>query len=104
MRSSIDWPASSRFSISTSSLTPSTTICTSSTSEKPNRSAFEMSKVPPTAAVSTPPGLRHYGYQRHTRERGFILDGEVTSLPSPLKATIGSVTSGTSLGTGFQLC
>uniref|UniRef100_A0A674DNV7 Uncharacterized protein n=1 Tax=Salmo trutta TaxID=8032 RepID=A0A674DNV7_SALTR len=57
MRSSIDWPFSSFFSISTSSLTPSTTICTSSTSEKPRRSALEMSKVPPTAAVSTPPGM-----------------------------------------------
>uniref|UniRef100_A0A672HJA8 Uncharacterized protein n=1 Tax=Salarias fasciatus TaxID=181472 RepID=A0A672HJA8_SALFA len=53
--SSMDWPFSSLFSISTSSLTPSTTICTSSTSEKPRRSALEMSKTPPTAAVSTPP-------------------------------------------------
>uniref|UniRef100_A0A8C2XDI4 Uncharacterized protein n=1 Tax=Cyclopterus lumpus TaxID=8103 RepID=A0A8C2XDI4_CYCLU len=53
--SSMDWPFSSFFSISTSSLTPSTTICTSSTSEKPSRSALEMSKTPPTAAVSTPP-------------------------------------------------
>ncbi|KAG9336593.1 hypothetical protein JZ751_002940 [Albula glossodonta] len=44
-----------RFSISTINLTPSTTICTSSTSEKPKRSALEMSKTPPTAAVSTPP-------------------------------------------------
>uniref|UniRef100_A0A3Q1GAZ0 Uncharacterized protein n=1 Tax=Acanthochromis polyacanthus TaxID=80966 RepID=A0A3Q1GAZ0_9TELE len=48
-------PASRRFSMSTSRLTPSTTICTSSTSEKPRRSALEMSKTPPTAAVSTPP-------------------------------------------------
>lgn len=39
-----------------SSFTPSTTICTSSTSEKPRRSALETSKTPPTAAVSTPPG------------------------------------------------
>lgn len=54
-RSSIDWPFSSRFSISISNLTPSTTICTSSTSEKPSRSALDMSKTPPTAAVSTPP-------------------------------------------------
>uniref|UniRef100_A0A3P9M931 Uncharacterized protein n=1 Tax=Oryzias latipes TaxID=8090 RepID=A0A3P9M931_ORYLA len=53
--SSIDWPFSSLFSISVSSLTPSTTICTSSTSEKPSRSALEMSNTPPTAAVSTPP-------------------------------------------------
>lgn len=36
-------------------LTPSITLCTSSTSEKPRRSEFEMSKVLPTAAVSTPP-------------------------------------------------
>uniref|UniRef100_A0A8C8BVE8 Uncharacterized protein n=1 Tax=Oncorhynchus tshawytscha TaxID=74940 RepID=A0A8C8BVE8_ONCTS len=50
-----DWPPSRRFSISTRVLTPSTTICTSSTSEKPRRSALEMSKTPPTAAVSTPP-------------------------------------------------
>uniref|UniRef100_A0A3B3I6Q0 Uncharacterized protein n=1 Tax=Oryzias latipes TaxID=8090 RepID=A0A3B3I6Q0_ORYLA len=49
------WPFSSLFSISVSSLTPSTTICTSSTSEKPSRSALEMSNTPPTAAVSTPP-------------------------------------------------
>uniref|UniRef100_A0AAY4B5Y8 Uncharacterized protein n=1 Tax=Denticeps clupeoides TaxID=299321 RepID=A0AAY4B5Y8_9TELE len=55
MRSLIDWPPSRRFSMSTSSWTPSTTICTSSTSEKPRRSALEMSKTPPTAAVSTPP-------------------------------------------------
>uniref|UniRef100_A0A8C9YL32 Uncharacterized protein n=1 Tax=Sander lucioperca TaxID=283035 RepID=A0A8C9YL32_SANLU len=56
--SSMDWPFSSFFSISTSSLTPSTTICTSSTSEKPSLSALEMSKTPPTAAVSTPPRWR----------------------------------------------
>uniref|UniRef100_A0A3B4XQT3 Uncharacterized protein n=2 Tax=Seriola TaxID=8160 RepID=A0A3B4XQT3_SERLL len=54
--SSTDWPFSSFFSISISSLIPSTTICTSSTSEKPSLSALEMSKTPPTAAVSTPPG------------------------------------------------
>uniref|UniRef100_A0A3B1J695 Uncharacterized protein n=1 Tax=Astyanax mexicanus TaxID=7994 RepID=A0A3B1J695_ASTMX len=59
MRSSIDWPPSRRFSISISKLTPSTTICTSSTSEKPSRSALEMSKTPPTAAVSTPPEQRN---------------------------------------------
>uniref|UniRef100_A0A8B9FHF9 Uncharacterized protein n=1 Tax=Amazona collaria TaxID=241587 RepID=A0A8B9FHF9_9PSIT len=58
MRSSIDWPFSRRFSISMSSFTPSTTICTSSTSEKPRRSALEISNTPPTAAVSTPPGAR----------------------------------------------
>uniref|UniRef100_A0A3Q0RM96 Uncharacterized protein n=1 Tax=Amphilophus citrinellus TaxID=61819 RepID=A0A3Q0RM96_AMPCI len=48
-------PASRCFSMSTSRFTPSTTICTNSTSEKPRRSALEMSKTPPTAAVSTPP-------------------------------------------------
>uniref|UniRef100_A0A8D3CMW0 Uncharacterized protein n=1 Tax=Scophthalmus maximus TaxID=52904 RepID=A0A8D3CMW0_SCOMX len=53
--SSMASPASRRFSMSTSRLTPSTTIWTSSTSEKPRRSALEMSKTPPTAAVSTPP-------------------------------------------------
>uniref|UniRef100_A0A3B5JWA1 Uncharacterized protein n=1 Tax=Takifugu rubripes TaxID=31033 RepID=A0A3B5JWA1_TAKRU len=53
--SSMDAPFSSRFSMSTSSFTPSTTICTSSTSEKPSLSALEMSNTPPTAAVSTPP-------------------------------------------------
>uniref|UniRef100_A0A8C6YWY8 Uncharacterized protein n=1 Tax=Nothoprocta perdicaria TaxID=30464 RepID=A0A8C6YWY8_NOTPE len=58
MRSSMDWPFSRRFSISMSSFTPSTTICTSSTSEKPRRSALETSNTPPTAAVSTPPGTR----------------------------------------------
>uniref|UniRef100_A0A4W6CHP7 Uncharacterized protein n=1 Tax=Lates calcarifer TaxID=8187 RepID=A0A4W6CHP7_LATCA len=51
----MDWPFSSFFSISISSLIPSTTICTSSTSEKPSLSALEMSNTPPTAAVSTPP-------------------------------------------------
>uniref|UniRef100_A0A670HKE9 Uncharacterized protein n=1 Tax=Podarcis muralis TaxID=64176 RepID=A0A670HKE9_PODMU len=55
MRSSIHWPFSRRFSISISSFTPSTTICTSSTSENPRRSALETSNTPPTAAVSTPP-------------------------------------------------
>ncbi|TNN23708.1 hypothetical protein EYF80_066167 [Liparis tanakae] len=55
MMSSMDSPFSSFFSICTNSFTPSTTVCTSSTSEKPSRSALEMSKVPPTAAVSTPP-------------------------------------------------
>uniref|UniRef100_A0A8C0BPD8 Secreted protein n=1 Tax=Buteo japonicus TaxID=224669 RepID=A0A8C0BPD8_9AVES len=54
--SSMAWFCSSFFSISTSSFTPSTTICTCSTSEKPKRSALEMSKTAPTAAVSTPPG------------------------------------------------
>uniref|UniRef100_A0A8C6NJW9 Uncharacterized protein n=1 Tax=Nothobranchius furzeri TaxID=105023 RepID=A0A8C6NJW9_NOTFU len=42
--SSIPSPLSRRFSISTS--------------EKPRRSALEMSKTPPTAAVSTPPEKR----------------------------------------------
>uniref|UniRef100_A0A3B5KB67 Uncharacterized protein n=1 Tax=Takifugu rubripes TaxID=31033 RepID=A0A3B5KB67_TAKRU len=51
----MDSPFSSRFSMSTSSFTPSTTICTSSTSEKPSLSPLEMSNTPPTAAVSTPP-------------------------------------------------
>uniref|UniRef100_A0A3Q3DB44 Uncharacterized protein n=1 Tax=Hippocampus comes TaxID=109280 RepID=A0A3Q3DB44_HIPCM len=49
-------PFSSFFSMSTSNLTPSTTIWTSCTSENPSLSAFEMSKIPSTAAVSTPPG------------------------------------------------
>uniref|UniRef100_A0A8C8DTI0 Uncharacterized protein n=1 Tax=Oryzias sinensis TaxID=183150 RepID=A0A8C8DTI0_9TELE len=52
---SMDSPFSSFFSISTISLTPSTTSCTCSTSEEPRRSALEMSKTPPTEAVSTPP-------------------------------------------------
>uniref|UniRef100_A0A3Q2XTL2 Uncharacterized protein n=1 Tax=Hippocampus comes TaxID=109280 RepID=A0A3Q2XTL2_HIPCM len=46
---------SSLFSISTNTLTPSITICTSSTSEKPSLSELEMSKTPSTASVSTPP-------------------------------------------------
>ena len=46
---------SSFFSMSIISCTPSTTNCTSSTSPYPRRSALEMSNVPPTAAVSTPP-------------------------------------------------
>uniref|UniRef100_A0A3B4EHC0 Uncharacterized protein n=1 Tax=Pygocentrus nattereri TaxID=42514 RepID=A0A3B4EHC0_PYGNA len=48
-------PFSSFFSISTMSLTPSTTHWTCSTSELPRRSALEISKTPPTEAVSTPP-------------------------------------------------
>ena len=43
------------FSMVTRRLTPSMTIWTSSTSEKPSRSALEMSKVPFSLAVSTPP-------------------------------------------------
>uniref|UniRef100_A0A4W5PFK9 Uncharacterized protein n=1 Tax=Hucho hucho TaxID=62062 RepID=A0A4W5PFK9_9TELE len=70
---SIDWPFSSFFSISTSSLTPSTTICTSSTSEKPRRSALEMSKVPPTAAVSTPPEIDIRGTEETHFEHCIIL-------------------------------
>uniref|UniRef100_A0A8C0GKS3 Uncharacterized protein n=1 Tax=Chelonoidis abingdonii TaxID=106734 RepID=A0A8C0GKS3_CHEAB len=54
--SSMAWPFSSFFSISIMSLTPSTTICTCSTSEKPSRSALETSNTAPTASVSTPPG------------------------------------------------
>ncbi|KAJ1069673.1 hypothetical protein K5549_009696, partial [Capra hircus] len=72
MRSSMAWPCSSRCSISMSSFTPSTTICTSSTSEKPRRSALETSKTPPTAAVSTPPGEtphQHPGRTQGTSER-----------------------------------
>ena len=46
---------SSFFSISTRSLTPSTTNCSNFTSEKPRRSAFEISNTPPSDAVSTPP-------------------------------------------------
>uniref|UniRef100_A0A6I8R7S8 Uncharacterized protein n=1 Tax=Xenopus tropicalis TaxID=8364 RepID=A0A6I8R7S8_XENTR len=53
--SSMDCPFSSFFSISIMSFTPSTTIWTWSTSEKPSLSALEISKTPPTAAVSTPP-------------------------------------------------
>uniref|UniRef100_A0A3Q3FI69 Uncharacterized protein n=1 Tax=Labrus bergylta TaxID=56723 RepID=A0A3Q3FI69_9LABR len=63
-------PPSRRFSISTSRLTPSTTICTSSTSEKPRRSAFEMSKTPPTAAVSTPYPAIIYTPSSHLGSRG----------------------------------
>ena len=46
---------SSFFSHSTRNCTPLTTICTSSTSLKPNRSSLLMSKVPSVEAVSTPP-------------------------------------------------
>ena len=46
---------SSLFSMLMRRLTPSITLCTSSTSEKPRRSELEMSKTLPTAAVSTPP-------------------------------------------------
>ena len=53
--SSMDWPFSSFFSISTMSFTPSTTSCTCSTSYEPRRSALDMSNTEPTAAVSTPP-------------------------------------------------
>lgn len=53
--SSMDWPFSSFFSISTMSFTPSTTSCTCSTSDEPSRSALDTSNTEPTAAVSTPP-------------------------------------------------
>nr|BAB32233.1 unnamed protein product [Mus musculus] len=68
--SSMDWPFSSFFSISTISFTPSTTSCTCSTSDEPSRSALEMSNTAPTAAVSTPPA-REQTPQRHwTGSRG----------------------------------
>lgn len=67
IRLSMDCPFSSLFSMSTSSLTPSTTICTSSTSEKPSLSALEMSKTPPTAAVSTPPDGKAKGFLNATQ-------------------------------------
>uniref|UniRef100_A0A6I8NWL4 Uncharacterized protein n=1 Tax=Ornithorhynchus anatinus TaxID=9258 RepID=A0A6I8NWL4_ORNAN len=62
--SSMDWPFSSFFSISTMSFTPSTTSCTCSTSEEPRRSALETSNTEPTAAVSTPPGVGDRGSAR----------------------------------------
>uniref|UniRef100_A0A8C8ABJ0 Uncharacterized protein n=1 Tax=Otus sunia TaxID=257818 RepID=A0A8C8ABJ0_9STRI len=77
MRASMDWPFSRHFSISMSSFTPSTTICTSSTSEKPRRSALETSNTPPTAAVSTPPAARD-GVSTLTTARA----SESTPLPS----------------------
>ena len=55
IRSFIGRPASSLFSITIRRLTPSITFWTSSTSEKPSLSRFEMSKTLPLAAVSTPP-------------------------------------------------
>uniref|UniRef100_A0A8D2ZYU0 Uncharacterized protein n=1 Tax=Scophthalmus maximus TaxID=52904 RepID=A0A8D2ZYU0_SCOMX len=67
--SSMDWPFSSFFSISISSLIPSTIICTSSTSEKPSRSALEMSNTPPTAAVSTPPDGNEERKKKHMNIR-----------------------------------
>ena len=48
-------PAWSFFSIAMRVLTPSTTIWTSSSSENPRRSALEISNIPPSEAVSTPP-------------------------------------------------
>lgn len=55
IRSFIGRPASSLFSITIRRLTPSITFWTSSTSEKPSLSRFEMSKTLPLASVSTPP-------------------------------------------------
>uniref|UniRef100_A0A8C0N7Z4 Uncharacterized protein n=1 Tax=Canis lupus familiaris TaxID=9615 RepID=A0A8C0N7Z4_CANLF len=69
-RSSMAWPCFSHCSILTSSFTPSTTICTSSTSEKPRWSALETSKTPPTAAVSTPPAPRNHPHVLHLRRPG----------------------------------
>uniref|UniRef100_A0A8C5BZS5 Uncharacterized protein n=1 Tax=Gadus morhua TaxID=8049 RepID=A0A8C5BZS5_GADMO len=90
---SMGWPFSSFFSISTSSLTPSTTICTSSTSEKPRRSALEMSKVPPTAAVSTPPERRETPVTRPSdtaRPSGKAKAGShYTPWPKPLALGVG---------------
>uniref|UniRef100_A0A673VC49 Uncharacterized protein n=1 Tax=Suricata suricatta TaxID=37032 RepID=A0A673VC49_SURSU len=93
--SSMAWPCSSRCSISMSSFTPSTTICTSSTSEKPRRSALETSKTPPTAAVSTPPGetSRSAGLGRggggaspppqEVGGKRMAVSGRAVSLPAP---------------------
>ena len=49
---------SSLFSMLIRRLTPSITLCTNSTSEKPRRSELEMSNTLPTAAVSTPPKIK----------------------------------------------
>uniref|UniRef100_A0A8C3PH83 Uncharacterized protein n=1 Tax=Calidris pygmaea TaxID=425635 RepID=A0A8C3PH83_9CHAR len=84
MRSSMDWPFSRRFSISMSSFTPSTTICTSSTSEKPRRSALETSNTPPTAAVSTPPGARDSVSTTTTARTGEAPEGASKSSHSQL--------------------
>ena len=55
MRSSMEPSCSRRFSISMRRATPSMTPWTNSTSENPKRSELERSKIPPSAAVSTPP-------------------------------------------------
>uniref|UniRef100_A0A8C7ALS2 Uncharacterized protein n=1 Tax=Neovison vison TaxID=452646 RepID=A0A8C7ALS2_NEOVI len=73
--SSMDWPFSSFFSISTMSFTPSTTSCTCSTSDEPSRSALDMSNTEPTAAVSTPPaGAEGRGISREQRCRNGAQD------------------------------
>uniref|UniRef100_A0A674IPL8 Uncharacterized protein n=1 Tax=Terrapene triunguis TaxID=2587831 RepID=A0A674IPL8_9SAUR len=85
--SSMAWPFSSFFSISTMSLTPSTTICTCSTSEKPSRSALEMSNTAPTASVSTPPG----GAQRHAAEPRPHCSGAAPPASWPHRASLASL-------------
>ena len=63
-RSFIGLLFSSLFSIMMRRLTPSMTFWTSSTSENPSLSKFEMSKTPPSAAVSTPPEF-HMKWERY---------------------------------------
>ena len=62
IRSSMALFFSSLFSMLMRRLTPSITLWTSCTSEKPRRSELEMSKVLPTAAVSTPPEKKKATY------------------------------------------
>lgn len=60
MRSSTDSRFSKRFSILMRRFTPSMIACICSTSELPRRSRLEMSKMPPSEAVSTPPVCHEY--------------------------------------------
>lgn len=79
----MDWPFSRHFSISISSFTPSTTICTSATSEKPRRSALETSNTPPTAAVSTPPESKNTNRDRAQRCKYKPAFTYIISTPTP---------------------
>ena len=69
MRSSMEPSCSRRFSISMRRATPSMTPWTNSTSENPKRSELERSKIPPSAAVSTPPVPRFCLMKKKKSER-----------------------------------
>ena len=70
-----------------SRLTPSITCWTSWTSENPSLSELEMSKVPPTAAVSTPPAM--HKTTSHLVVTHYARCAEVTTPFTDCRSTLG---------------